>query len=375
MKKNLLLTLTLLFLLAISSVAYAEPTSYGDVTFVGNVPSDLKDVSIIFEIVNKTTGTKTGVELSYLNGYKTNFMAEFGDYELVPQNTKVLSSDNKTLDCNVSIVPFTVGTNNPNGDWTWIINVDITKNFADNETGEKDEIKDAINDYLSDENKEETVTQNNNDKNISSVLIIPSDNKYFPNMTLKQIKDWYISEVEKFIATGNANYTLEEYKENVVRWANYSFKDKKNQMKTKYQALVEKYNKEETKDFYEVQKKMYDFIKEYQEETGVYLNFEKWDDIELEKEPSTNTETELEDKKEPSTNTETEPTIKDETTSQNNSENKQELATSEPKNDDTKDDTTEKSENNYLIFIIGAVVLLSAIAIVVIIFKSKSKNK
>jgi hypothetical protein len=43
-----------------------------------------------------------------------------------------------------------------------------------------------------------------------------------------------------------------------------------------YRVTVEAYNKEGTTDFYEVQKKIYDFLREYYKENGTSLNFSTW---------------------------------------------------------------------------------------------------
>lgn len=354
MKKKILLTLTLLFILSISSMVYAVPPldddkSYGDVTFKGNVPSDLDNVTILFEILNTTTNEKTGVELSYLNNFETSFFAEFGDYEIIPSTTKVLTKDRKNLDCYVNFVPFTVGMNNPNGDWTWIINVDVTKNFTEEEESEKDEFEEAIINYLNNSNGNGDIDEDEKETDISkldntSELLIPKENEYFPNMSLNEIKKWYVIEVEKFINTGKTNYTLEKYKNDICIWADYCFEKKENQAKIEYQAMVLKYDKDDTRDFYEVQKKMYDFIKDYQETTGLYLNFEVWDDT----------------------------TVQADTIIQSNNEEKTSLDTQ--KNNDNIDKDNKTKEKNPLPLIIAFISIALLIVVVVIVLKLKSKK-
>ncbi len=137
-------------------------------------------------------------------------------------------------------------------------------------------------------------TTTNNGENSGNTLTLSADNKYFPNMTLTEIKKWYLDECAKFIATGKSNgCDLEYYKQGVELWSKWSFNEKKNQMESAYAARVEAYNTTDTQDFYKVQKKIYDFIKDYHTNNEYMLNFSNWDKVnELSTETTTTNSTE-----------------------------------------------------------------------------------
>lgn len=280
--RYILLTITMLILM--TATVYAEPSEdipTGLLDLKGDVPEGLNG-TIEFTVYNKTIDKEIGISLSYYNGYEAMVFAEFGDYEM--SSAKFMNTNRQTLDCTISIEPFNVGNENPNGDWTYKVVVKVTPNSEDVNETVKTELEDAISDYLTGGNSSTNETSDNSANVDGNTLTIPADNQYFPNMTLTEIKKWYIDEVNKFIASGGTTkygrtHTLEEYQNSLKLWAGWCYDKKENQSYTAYQAGVEEYNVEATQDFYQVQKKIYDFIKEYQEEYNTYLNFENWDKV------------------------------------------------------------------------------------------------
>lgn len=109
------------------------------------------------------------------------------------------------------------------------------------------------------------------------VFRVDSTNAYFPEYTVKEIKAWYVKNVNDFIATGKTDKTLKYFQEHVAEWADWVTDMPEAALNISYRVDVNKYNKEETQDFYLVQKRIYDFIKDYTKETGLYLNFNEWE--------------------------------------------------------------------------------------------------
>lgn len=270
--------------------AYAEPVAmteddipdgYVDVT--AEMPEGLT-ADVQFDLKNITTNEVLTVSLSHSNNNTTHFFANFGVYEMVEGTDRVTSVDKAILDCKVSVEPFEIGESNPNGNWSWYIKAIVKANGAVPNETKKTELEGAIKDYLQNENSNNgnnTHSDESNNKGVA-ILTIPTTDTYFPGMTLDEIKEWYINEVNNFNSTGGTNvrgkaYTLEEFQKSVANWAKWIFEDKKNQSYSEYKAMVEGYDSDNTRGFYEAQKKLYDFIKSYEENNNVMLNFEVWE--------------------------------------------------------------------------------------------------
>lgn len=211
-------------------------------------------------------------------------------------------------------------------------------------------------------NEKETTIENV----IDGVLLIPADNPYFPNMTITEIKQWYVNEVNKFISTGLSKKNLEEYKKSLYFWAKWTYEGSENRASTKYQALVENFNKEDTQEFYQVQMKMYDFVKDYQKRYNVYLNFENWDEmIETETTPMLNETVISKETSTSSTNSIYDTFFEDKTTQEN------EISTTKNR---TISNQNSSQNNNIIIPIVITVIITLGISIAVFIFIYKKKK-
>ena len=146
--------------------------------------------------------------------------------------------------------------------------------------------------------------------------------------------------------------------------ADDTFDKDKYGIQIEYRGSVEAYDVEETKHFYEVQKKMYDFIKEYQEENNVYLNFTNWD-IAVEKESTSTIPT-----SNPTSSFEPESTSTSEKSS-----NAEETTTLYLSESSTVDDNSSSSKTFVIILSIACSLALATLVISFIIFKQKRKKK
>lgn len=356
-----ILILTLLFV-SMTITVYAEPSEnedipLGQLTIKADVPSELADVkaTVQFDIINTTINKTFGIYLYPEGNYDTMNLIEFGDYKIVEGTAVVLNKTQQRLDCTVELEPFSLNEENPNGDWSWTVTVKVipnnenaleTKNFFDvDDNKETSTVNTASNN-----------TEENTSNNDGNTFTVPADNKYFPNMTLTEIKKWYIDEVNAFNASGGTTkngttYTLEECQKSVGHWAEWVYKNKEKQMAISYRGCVEAYNTEDTQEFYQVQKKIFDFIKEYEQENNTYLNFENWDKV-----------AELESSTEPITSTNAEvPTDETETTSSAETEETTTLEPTEP----TTEDTSDKDKEGKSIF--GTYFFTIVIMIIVLI--------
>ncbi|MBR6537755.1 MAG: hypothetical protein IKT67_11220 [Lachnospiraceae bacterium] len=105
---------------------------------------------------------------------------------------------------------------------------------------------------------------------------IADDNAYFPGMTIPEIQEWYTKEATRFVNSGKSELTLEELQADVTKWADWVGRKNDSILKPKYRVDVEAYDTAETKEFYEVQKKIYDFLWDFYKESESTLNFSKW---------------------------------------------------------------------------------------------------
>lgn len=190
-------------------------------------------------------------------------------------------------------------------------------------------------------------------------------------MTLTEIKQWYIEEVNKHIATGiiieyQSSNTLEDYQKDVNRWTRDIFKEKTSFIKDDYRKDVEFYNTPETQEFYKSKKKLFDFIKEYQEKNKVQLNFSNWDDVEVE--TITTTEAPTTSKKEEDT---TSIKIEKDTTTFVEDTTTIEVDTDEEnKEDENENGLLETLKNYWYVSIIIVVLLVGGIVLAI-----RNKNK
>lgn len=360
----------ILMLVFISNIsAYAEPVAmteddipdgYVDVT--AEMPEGLT-ADVQFDLKNITTNEVLTVSLSHSNNNTTHFFANFGKYEMVEGTDKVTSVDKEILDCKVSVAPFEIGESNPNGNWSWYIKAIVKANGETVNQTKKTELDGVIKDYLQNENNSNgsnTHSEESSNKGVT-ILTISQTDTYFPGMTLDEIKDWYINEVNNFNSIGGTNvrgkaYTLEEFQESVANWAKWIFEDKKNQSYSEYKAMVEGYDSENTRDFYESQKKMYDFIKTYEENNNVMLNFEVWEKTSLIPNTSENITTEDNNQLENNTN---DGTLIDEN---NTTEDKKETKKETVDNDKKKSNSLiDKLKSAWLTIIIIIVVIIGGI--------------
>lgn len=283
MKKLRYILLTITMLILMTATVYAEPSDdipTGLLDLKGDVPEGLNG-TIEFTVYNKTIDKEIGISLSYYNGYEAMVFAEFGDYEM--SSAKFMNTNRQTLDCTISIESFNVGNENPNGDWTYKVVVKVTPNSENVNETVKTELEDAISDYLTGGNSSSNETSDNSTNADRNTLTIPADNQYFPNMTLTEIKKWYIDEVNKLIASGKTNkngksYDLEYFQKSLKSWATDVYEEDETGMIIEH-YVVEGYDTEETQEFYQSINKIYEFVREYEEENNIYLNFENWDKV------------------------------------------------------------------------------------------------
>lgn len=286
----------MMMLLTMTVMVYAEPDDAapkGAVNFKANVPEGVKG-SIEFKIYNKTLDIEKGITLSHFNEYEAFIMAEFGEYELTW--VRFINEKRIALDYTVTMDPFVIGRENPNGDWSWDIIIDAAPNTENINETVKTELSGAIGNYLSGNNNEAAEKKENNSSNTNTnTLIIPDDNKYFPGMTLDEVKKWYTDEVKKFVSVVNEKglknqfgqsywFTQDpiyEYQRTIKTWATETYDKNENGIQIELNWLESSFhnssNPLEAREFYEVMMKMFNFIREYQEENNIYLNFTRWD--------------------------------------------------------------------------------------------------
>lgn len=259
----LILLISIVFVASYSMTAHAEPAEddevYGMINLSVNMPIGVAG-NVLITLTNTTTNEDVSVMLAWANGNKYSFITKLGSYTL--KNSSVETTDGHSLGYYVELEDFTLDLSNPNDNWQWdivgIVKAEVPADIKPNEsTGNS-------NSHTEDEN--------------TSVLtfMIDSNNAYFPNMTIPQIQEWYTKEVTDFIKSGKTTTELNEFQEEVTMWADWVARKNDSILKTKYKAKVEAYDKDDTKDFYAVQKRMYDFLREYYKENGVTLNFDTW---------------------------------------------------------------------------------------------------
>ncbi len=105
---------------------------------------------------------------------------------------------------------------------------------------------------------------------------IPEDNAYFPSMTIPEIQEWYTAEATKFVESGKLDVTLETLQDDVSKWSDWITRKNDSILNPEYRWIMKEYNSETAGEFYDVQKKIYDFLWDFYKETGKGLNFSTW---------------------------------------------------------------------------------------------------
>jgi hypothetical protein len=261
--------IALLAFATVPTVAHAEPnndTIYGMLTIELSMPTGVVG-DVTLTLTNITTNEDTTVFLTASQGNKYSFTAPLGTYKL--KSSSVSSTDGYSLGYTVVLDDFTMDMTNPNGDWSWTV---------------KGEVKAEL------PTEKPTTAPTNSPNPIESgnphgeevvgtdilTFTIDENNAYFPNMTIPQIQEWYTKEVTAFISSGKTELKLTEFQSDVSLWSDWVTRKNDSTLNIKYRVKVEAFNKEGTTDFYEVQKKIYDFLREYYKENGTSLNFSTW---------------------------------------------------------------------------------------------------
>lgn len=269
MKKYFLILLMMaLFAFRTVPVRAAEPMEddkvYGLVNLSINVPGEVVG-NVVVTLTNTGTNEDTSIMLQPGNGYKYTFTLELGTYTL--KESSVTTTDGFPLGYHVEMDDFTMDLTNPNGDWHWDVEGKVRATVPTSEP--KDDPWDD--DFWGDDSNDDE----GDDPDIFTFKV-DDDDPYFPGMTIPEIQEWYTGEVSSFIESGRTDKKLSDFQDSVTAWTSYVANPGDQRQIAKYQVWVENYNVDDTKDFYAVQKKMYDFLKDYSEKHGVSLNFSTW---------------------------------------------------------------------------------------------------
>lgn len=261
------LIIALLAFVTVPTVAHAEPnndTIYGMLTIEVSMPTGVVG-DVTLTLTNVTTEEDTTVFLTALQGNKYSFTAPLGTYKL--KSSSVSSTDGFSLGYIVVLDDFTMDISNPNGDWSWSVKGEVKAEVPTSKPTTSPTNEPVASDSP---HGEET-----NQSDITS-FVIDGDNAYFPNMTIPQIQEWYTEEVTAFIESGKSDLKLTEFQSDVTLWADWVARKNDSTLNIKYRVKVDTYNKEGMTDFYQVQKKIYDFIRDYYKDNGTTLNFGTW---------------------------------------------------------------------------------------------------
>lgn len=267
----IIMVLSVVFVPVTTVSANTTEVSQKYLEFTVSVPDSFKsnEIEASFKIKNINTNKEYCVNVMY-DSLNCRFVADYGSYELVEGSFFIgrYKSMLALEQYEVTMQPFVV-----NDSMDGCVNVKIlTKGGSMLDSGSSTSASQSTN-----------ATTNSNE-NSGNTLTLPADNKYFPNMTLTEIKKWYLDECNKFVATGKKNagnqfYDVEYFKQCVENYSDYSFNKKEKRMLSMYMTIVDGYNKSDTQEFYQVQKKLYDFIKDYHANNEYMLNFSNWDKV------------------------------------------------------------------------------------------------
>lgn len=256
--KRLLVLLAIALLIACTDKglksAHADETPHGKVNLTLDFPTGLMADAYV-TLRNITTNDEKTYLVRAKDGGKLSFMAEFGTYSLV--GSSVCTTEGIELEYSVVLNDFSVDESNPNGDWSWDVEGIVRNNKLLGKTTPTPAPTPAAQDSI-------------------LTYTIEDNNAYFPGMTIPQIQAWYTNEATKFVESGKLDVTLEVLQADVTKWADWVTRKNNSILKSKYRVDVEAYNTDETKSFYNVQKKIYDFLWDFYKETGKGLNFNTW---------------------------------------------------------------------------------------------------
>lgn len=271
-KRFFILIFALLSVMAFPIVASAEQisTDEEDIYALVNLSIDMPtgvggDVKVT--LTNITTDKEVTVLLSSKQGNKFSFVTMLGTYTL--KSSSVSTIDGYSLGYMVELDDFILDKTNPNGDWSWDIVGKVKADYA------SDILKIAEPEATEPEPTVSSDSPQGEEDDIFS-FTIDSENTYFPNMTIPQIQEWYTKEITSFIENGKTDIELSVYQDDVTMWADWVSRKNDSTLNIKYRVKVEKHEKDGATDIYKVQKKMYDFLRDYYKEHGTTLNFNKW---------------------------------------------------------------------------------------------------
>ncbi len=245
-----------------------EDTISGMVNFTADM-SAVGSANVYLTLTNVTTNKDYTVALLLSKGNKHTSFLPLGSYTL--KSSKVTSTNDYEAVFEGFIAAmddFTIDYSR--ADFIWDIPVDITLDMES---------------ILAEGNEIPTYTSKEDDNHAfaeseADVFRIESDNAYFPGYSIKEIQTWYAEEVKKFLETGLTTKNLQYFQNSVEYWSDCLSRSSEATIELTYKVDVLKYDTEETQEFYKVQKKIYNFILDYAKDTGKYLNFEDWEEME-----------------------------------------------------------------------------------------------
>lgn len=257
------------------------------ITIKMNIPDDSYPMNIQMYFTNRDTNKQYYVECSADQNYEYYLSAPAGTYTLSSYAVYNIANDPPLLlDYVITFPDFAVTP----ADNDKVYSGDMMERAlyeAINGTTEEETTEGHTGDSAS--NVADPM-QTTNEQEIA-YYTIPEDNAYFPGWTIIEIQSWYKDAVATFLQTdfaiqmeeeylgGNSpltNKMPEYYYEGVNNWTSRAASSYSSLQETALLNRVERYNAEETQDFYQVQKKIYDFIADYYKQTGLQLNFSIW---------------------------------------------------------------------------------------------------
>ncbi len=221
---------------------------------------------------NKTTEQFYSVSLPDANGNTIFSLLPLGDYTMI--NSEIRSTNGYIdNDCEVILNDFTLDLSKL--DWEIEIIAKLKPYDADRTTKEEEVEVTPSEPVATDVNRIiEELPQYL--KDIFSEKI-EEDNKYFPNMTVYEIQMWYVENISEFINNNKIDKDLDFFTEKLAEWAEWVGNGKEDKwLNPLFNVCVKPYNKNDTVTLYEIQKKIFDFIKDYYDETGKSLDFSNW---------------------------------------------------------------------------------------------------
>lgn len=275
-------------------------------------------VSMEFE--NEVTGKSILVECSYDTDYQWIMALDEGKYTLV--SYKVYSSGSGTevpqdLDYIVEFNDFSVSLSEGDKTVTGIAMDRATYEAiygAEEETEEAEEEEPLDSSWIHDGTTDHNVANPLEATNEADIAYytIPQDNEYFPGWTVIEIQEWYKQQVRNYLDTDYAQNYLQTHEyayadeneyteffyekvaafaaEDIIYYPTEEYGPKgpgqslrglngfTMEIGSAYSSLVDVFeSKSECTEFYEVNKRLLDFIMQYYWETGIQLNFNIWE--------------------------------------------------------------------------------------------------